>query len=78
MACASRLEQKMSENIQLNDELNRIKIKMMEMKSDFEEVLILQRNLEKAELDCRREQSARIKAEAMLEESDSEKTKLRR
>ena len=45
--CSSRLEQKMIENGQLTEEANRLKIKVMEMKSDFEEILTLQRNIEK-------------------------------
>ena len=65
--CSSRLEQKMVENTQLVDEVSRLKIKVMEMKSDFEEVLGLQRNVEKLEMDYRREQNGRVKAETMLE-----------
>lgn len=42
-------------------------MKVMEMKSDIEEVLLLQRNMEKLELDGKREQNARIKAESALE-----------
>lgn len=57
----------MVENTQLVDEVSRLKIKVMEMKSDFEEVLGLQRNVEKLEMDYRREQNGRVKAETMLE-----------
>ena len=42
---------------------------MLEMKNDFEEVINLQKHTEKLELDLRREQNTRIKAESMLEQS---------